>query len=121
VLVRDGAIVRIERGGRNWSIRPIVAAGMDGGPEPRLIVLVLMAAHVMPEIWAEKIYKIFAKNEKSSHNNSSAQWSSSLMRRSQGHGRQFNLIILIHFSDAQFGLNQINLVGAARTTRVRMP
>jgi hypothetical protein len=28
---------------------------------------------------------------------------------------QFNSIISIHFSDAQFGLDQINVVGAART------
>jgi hypothetical protein len=94
---------------------------MVGGQDPRLIVLVLTVAQVMPEFWAGKTYKFFAKNEKSSHNNSSAQWSSSLMRRSQGRGRQFNLIISVHFSDAQSGLDQINLVGAARTTRVRMP
>jgi hypothetical protein len=67
------SIVRIERGGRNWLIRPIVAAGMGGGPGPKLIVLVLKVAQVMPEFWAGKTYKILPKNEKSSHNNNSAQ------------------------------------------------
>jgi hypothetical protein len=46
---------------------------MDGGPGQRPIVLVLTVAQVMPEIWAGKTYKFFAKNEKSAHIDSSAQ------------------------------------------------
>jgi hypothetical protein len=67
------SIVGNERGGRNWLIRAIVAAGMDGGPGRRLIVLVLKVAQVMPDFWAGKTYKILPKVEKSSHNNNSAR------------------------------------------------